>query len=258
MPVLFVGHGSPMNAIASNPFTKMLVRVGESLPRPKAILVISAHWLTEGSRVTAMRKPKTIHDFFGFPQELFDVQYPAPGSAEFAALVKECLSPVPVLEDADSWGLDHGTWSILRHMFPRADVPVVQLSIDRQRDPEYHLALGRKLAQLRQQGILIVGSGNLVHNLQAIRWGSAAQPFDWAIEFDDWIKTCLISRDVQALIHDFHSSPAGRLSIPTLEHYLPLLYVLGASDAGDDIEFLYEEIQNSSISMRSFLLGRLN
>lgn len=256
MPVLFVGHGSPMNAIDTNPFTKSLSQLGADLPRPRAILVISAHWLTSGSWVTEMAKPKTIHDFRGFPQELFDIQYSAPGSPEVAKLVQE--ADPKVQGDPDQWGLDHGTWSVLRHMYPKADVPVLQLSIDMNQSLEYHLGIGRELTKLRNKGILILGSGNLVHNLKQIRWEPNSKPYDWAAEFDEWLKTKLEQRDFRSVLNDFHSTSAGKLSVPTLDHYLPLHYILGASDEKDRLKFEYEELQNGSISMRSFSLGRTN
>lgn len=254
MPVLFIGHGSPMNALANNAYTRTLKALGESLPRPKCILAISAHWQSEGSGVTEALAPKTIHDFGGFPKPLFEIQYPAPGSPEVAKLIQETIKDPPIQGDSEQWGLDHGTWSVLIHMYPRADIPVVQLSLDMLSSPEYHFLLGQKLRFLRSQGVLIFGSGNLVHNLRRIRWEDQAQPFEWAIEFDEWIKGKLLQRDHQSLVSDFRNSEAGRLSVPTLDHYLPALYVLGAADADDRLNFEYEEIQNGSISMRSFSL----
>ena len=256
MPALFIGHGSPMNAIDSNSYTRRLVELGAELPRPRAILVISAHWLTEGSWVTAMDRPKTIHDFHGFPQALFDVQYPAPGSPEVAELVRKAARAPETHLDHEMWGLDHGTWSVLRHMYPQADVPVLQLSIHAQQPPDYHFRLGGELAKLRDQGVMILGSGNLVHNLRQIRWEANAPPYDWAIEFDEWLKAKLTEGDFKAVLDDFHATDAGRLSAPTLEHYLPLHYVLGAAGKQEKIRFEYEELQNGSISMRSFSFGR--
>jgi 4,5-DOPA dioxygenase extradiol len=235
MPVLFVGHGSPMNAIATNPYTKTLNALGQRLPRPRAVLVVSAHWMTEGTWVTEMAKPRTIHDFYGFPQALFDVQYPAPGSPEIAKFVRENIVDPKVNADTEMWGLDHGTWSVLRHLYPKADVPVLQLSLYMEQPPEYHEKLGRELGKLRDEGILILGSGNLVHNLRRIRWEPNAESYDWVIEY--------------------HETEAGRLSVPTLDHYYPLHYVLGAADERDELKFEYEEMQNGSISMRSFSLS---
>lgn len=255
MPVLFIGHGSPINAIDTNPYTKTLNALGENLPRPRAILVVSAHWMTEGTWVTEMSKPKTIHDFYGFPQALFDVQYPAPGSPEVAKLVRETVRDPKVHGDKEMWGLDHGTWSVLRHLYPKADIPVLQLSLNMEQPPEYHAKLGRELSALRDEGVLILGSGNLVHNLRTIKWEPGAEAYDWAIEFDEWLKKKLIERDFKSVLDDFHSTRAGKLSIPTLEHYYPLHYVLGASNEKDELKFEYEEMQNGSISMRSFSLS---
>ncbi len=253
MPLLFIGHGSPMNALATNPYTQALSALGANLPRPRAILVISAHWMSEGSWVTAMANPKTIHDFYGFPQALFDVQYPAPGSPEIAKLVGE--ADPKIHGDQEMWGLDHGTWSVLRHMYPQADIPVLQLSLDMRQPPEYHIQLGKQLSKLRDQGVLILGSGNLVHNLRTIRWEPQAPVYEWATEFDEWLKNKLAARDFTAVLNDFHKSQAGKLSVPTLEHYYPLHYILGAADKKDELRFEYEEMQNGSISMRSFSLG---
>ena len=255
MPLLFIGHGSPMNAIHDNAYTKMLTSLGQRLPRPQAILVVSAHWMTKGTWVTEMEKPKTIHDFYGFPKPLFDVQYPAPGSPEVAKLVREIVSEPQVGADTHEWGLDHGTWAVLKHMYPDADVPVLQLSLDLQKSPDYHVKIGEQLSRLRERGVLILGSGNLVHNLRQIRWEPGAPAFDWAIEFDEWIKKKLVARDFKSVLHDFHETAAGKLSIPTTEHYLPLHYILGAVGKDDELHFEHEEMQNGSISMRSIRLG---
>ncbi len=255
MPLLFIGHGSPMNAIDSNEYTKMLTALGLNLPTPKTILVISAHWMTEGSWVTEMANPKTIHDFYGFPQALFDVKYPAPGSPETAKLIQDMTSQPKIHGDKEMWGLDHGTWSVLRHMYPKADIPVLQLSLHMSQPPEYHINLGKQIAKLRDHGVLIVGSGNLVHNLRQIRWEADAKPFDWAVEYDEWLKKKLIDRDFKAVLNDFDKTTAGKLSVPTLDHYYPLHYILGAADDQDQLNFEYEELQNGSISMRSFRIG---
>lgn len=256
MPLLFIGHGSPMNAIDSNPYTKTLNVLGENLPKPKAILVVSAHWMTEGSWITEMQSPKTIHDFYGFPQKLFDVQYPAPGSPEVAKLVRETVADHKIHPDTEAWGLDHGTWSVLRHLYPKADIPVLQLSLHMEKPNQYHVELGKELSKLRDKGVLILGSGNLVHNLRNIRWEPNAKPYDWAIEYDEWLKSRLQEKDFSAVLNDYHNTAAGKLSIPTMEHYYPLHYILGAADKSDEIKFEYEELQNGSISMRSFSLGR--
>ena len=255
MPVLFIGHGSPMNAIEINTYTKTLNALGKNLPKPKAILMVSAHWMTEGTFITEMQNPKTIHDFYGFPQKLFDVQYPAPGSPEIAKLIQETALDPKVHGDKEMWGLDHGTWSVLRHMYPNADIPVMQLSLYMAQPPEYHVKLGQQLSKLRDQGVLILGSGNLVHNLRQIKWDPNAQPFNWAVEFDQWLKERLVDRDFKSVQNDFHKTKAGQLSVPTLDHYLPLHYILGAADSRDELKFEYEEMQNGSISMRSFRLG---
>jgi 4,5-DOPA dioxygenase extradiol len=255
MPVLFLGHGSPMNALADNDFTQTLGRLGDKISKPKAILCVSAHWMTEGSWVTGMEKPKTIHDFYGFPQALFDVQYPAAGSTEIAQMIKANITDPKVHLDHEVWGLDHGTWSVLRHMYPEADVPVLQLSIYMSQPAEYHFKLGQELAKLRDKGVLIMGSGNIVHNLRQISWKEDARPLDWAIEFDEWVKEKIIKRDFTPLQSDVLKSEAGKLSIPTPDHYYPLLYALGAADSTDEMHFEYEGIQNASISMRCVSFG---
>ena len=252
LPVLFIGHGSPMNAIETNDFTKMLSSLAAKIERPKAVLMLSAHWMTEGTWVLGMNQPKTIHDFYGFPQPLFDIQYPAPGSPLIARQVQTTVSEPKVNIDLEMWGFDHGAWLVLRHMYPLADVPVVQMSLDMARPPEHHFHIGQQLSKLRDQGILVVGSGNLVHNLQRMDWNTHAEPRDWALECDQWFKTKLESRDFLALTKDFHKTDAGKLSIPTMEHFLPLHYVLGASNKTDELRFEFEEIHNASISMRTF------
>lgn len=255
LPALFLGHGSPMNAIEDNRFTRSLNALGEAMARPEAILVISAHWMTEGTWITHMDRPKTIHDFHGFPQQLFDVQYPAPGRPDIAEAIQKDIVDPKIHLDHEAWGLDHGTWAVLRHMYPDANIPVMQLSIYMSQPPEYHLKLGQELAKLREKGILIVGSGNIVHNLRKIRWENNPTPYDWALEFDDWTKQKLLGRDFKALQNDFLKMEAGKLSVPSMDHYYPLLYVLGASNPKDELSFEYEEIQNASISMRSFSFG---
>jgi 4,5-DOPA dioxygenase extradiol len=255
MPVLFIGHGSPMNAIESNDFTRALNALGESLPRPRAILCISAHWMTEGSWITAMAHPRTIHDFYGFPNALFEVQYPAPGSPELAKLVSSAVWDPQIHPDAENWGLDHGTWSVMKHLFPQADVPVLQLSVYIEQPGPYHWQLGTQLRPLRDQGILIIGSGNIVHNLRQIVWETNARPYDWAEDFDAWSKSKLETRDFKALAEGYLDTLAGRLSVPTPDHYYPLLPVLGASDSRDEMAFEFEAIHNASISMRAVSFG---
>ncbi len=249
-PVLFLGHGSPMNAIEQNPFTEALTDLGRHLARPKAILVVSAHWMTRGTYVTHMQSPKTIHDFHGFPEDLFQVQYPAPGAPEVADLIRTLIPAPQIQSDEGEWGLDHGTWSVLKFLFPRADVPVLQLSLDMTQPPEFHFKLGEKLGILRDRDILMVASGNIVHNLRAIQWEPNAKPHDWALEFDHWVKEKIEARDLVPLIQDPSLTPAGKLSNPTPDHYYPLLYALGASHPDDSIETIFEGIQHGSISMR--------
>lgn len=255
MPVLFLGHGSPMNAVEENAFTRSLARMGKHLPRPRAILCVSAHWMSEGTWITGMERPKTIHDFYGFPQELFDVQYPAPGEPDLARKISQTFKDPQVQLELETWGLDHGTWSVLKHMYPLADIPVLQLSVYMSQPASYHFQLGQELAKLREQGVLIVGSGNIVHNLRTIKWGEKPAPYDWAVEFDEWAKSKLLERDFSALQNDFLKFEAGRLSVPSMDHYYPLLYVLGAAGEKDDMTFEYEGIQNSSISMRCLRFG---
>ena len=249
-PVFFIGHGSPMNALAENEFTRSLQRMKALCPSPQVILCISAHWMTEGSWVTHMEKPKTIHDFYGFPQELFDVQYPAPGHPQMAEKIAAQIKDIHL--DDEMWGLDHGTWSVLKHIYPEANIPVMQLSMYMSKPVAYHFELGEKLRALRDQGVLIIGSGDIVHNLRKISWQADAEPFDWALEFDEWVKERIKQRDFDPLVHSFTASDAGKLSVPTPDHYYPLLYVLGASDNNDNLHFEFEGIQNASISMTSF------
>jgi len=244
-----------MNALEKNSFTDSLPVFRSACVAPRAILVVSAHWTTEGTWVTAMEQPRTIHDFHGFPANLFAINYPAPGSPEIARLIQETVHEPRVQPDSTQWGLDHGAWALLCRIFPEAEIPVLQLSIDLALPAEEHFQVGRQLRSLRDQGVLIIGSGNIVHNLRTIRWESNADPYSWAAEFDAWVKERLEARDFDALVYDFLRTEAGRLSVPTLEHYLPLLYVLGASDSGDALSFPHEGIQNASIAMRSFILG---
>lgn len=255
MPSLFLGHGSPMNAIADNDFTRSLASLGKRLPKPEAILCISAHWMTDGTWITQMANPKTIHDFYGFPQSLFDIQYPAPGRPDIATAIQQEITKPMIRADITEWGLDHGTWAVLRHMYPAADVPVMQLSLDMSEPAEFHFKLGQELSKLREKGVMIISSGNIVHNLRSIRWEANAAPFDWALEFDEWSKEKLLNRDFLAIQNDFLKSNAGRLAVPTPDHYYPLLYTLGAARNSDELKFEYEEIQNGSISMRCLSFG---
>lgn len=249
MPVLFVGHGNPLNAIEDNEYSRAWIEVGKSLPQPNAILCISAHWETVGTQVTGMDKPRTIHDFGGFPRELFEYQYPAPGSIELAYLTKDTVKGAPVEID-QTWGLDHGTWSVLCRMFPEANVPVVQLSLDRSQPPDYHYKLGRELQALRNKGVLIVGSGNMVHNLRLAVF-QADRAYDWAIEFDETLKQLILSGNHDPIVYYQTLGQAARLAIPTNEHYLPLLYSLSLQQKHEQIRFFAEGVTMGSLSMRS-------
>jgi 4,5-DOPA dioxygenase extradiol len=252
MPVLFMGHGSPMNALENNEFTRGWINEVKAIPRPKAILCISAHWETQGVQVTAMPKPRTIHDFGGFSPELYEKRYPAPGSPKIASRVIEIIGKEKVVADKD-WGLDHGTWSVLCRIYPEADVPVVQLSLDRSITPARHFEIGQKLQILRKEGILILGSGNVVHNLAMIVWENTA--FEWAVEFDSKIKQHIIEDDLTPLIQYEKQGRSAALSINSAEHYLPLLYTLGAKEKGEPIHFFNEKIWGGSLSMRCIRFG---
>ena len=255
MPVYFLGHGSPMNALAHNSFTQSLADIGNSFGTPPhAVLVVSAHWLSRGTRVAVAAAPETIHDFGGFPEELYRVQYPAPGAPVAARATASLLTAFSAAED-DQWGLDHGAWSVLRHVFPDASVPVYQVSIDALREARYHYDLGRELAALRMHGILIIGSGNIVHNLYEVDFAENASPAPWAIEFDEQIKNALLARDDAAMISYEKFSAAARRSVPTNDHYLPLLYTLGSTDKDEKIQFTYEGIEHASLSMRCVRFG---
>jgi 4,5-DOPA dioxygenase extradiol len=248
-PAIFFGHGNPMNAVQSNAYTQAWARIGEQLGKPKAILAISAHWYIQGTAVTAGSKPRTIHDFGGFPPELYQVQYPAPGDAALGARVRELLAPLAVPLDS-SWGLDHGTWSVLRHVYPKADVPIVQLSIDAKRPPDFHFKLGRSLARLRQEDILIVGSGNVVHNLRMYGWGrEQLAPYEWASRFERRVQELIDKADPAPLVEYEGLGADARLAIPTPDHYLPLLYVLGSRGADESASFPVSGIEGGSISM---------
>ncbi len=253
MPAAFLGHGSPMNALERNRFTEAWRAFGASVPRPRAILAVSAHWHVDALAVTAMPRPRTIHDFFGFPQALFDVQYPAPGLPELAEEVADAVAPDHVGADVDGWGLDHGTWGVLVHAFPEADIPVVQLSLDARKPLDWHLALGAKLAPLRDRGVLVVGSGNVVHNLRAIDWRQPDGAFDWNRRFDDDVRRLLAERP--HALPSLAGHPDYRLAVPTDEHFLPLLYLAGlASVAGTPAEVLVEGPAYGSLSMTAYTL----
>jgi 4,5-DOPA dioxygenase extradiol len=252
MPVLFIGHGNPMNALEDNEFSQAWSEAGKNLPRPKAIVCISAHWETSGTRVTAMEKPRTIHDFYGFPRNLSDFEYPAAGSPDLAEQVRKVVKAIDIQPDT-IWGLDHGTWSVLCRMFPQADIPVVQLSLDRTQDALFHYELGRQLRELREDGVLIIGSGNIVHNLRLVQWGDVA--FDWAIDFDARVKQWILDDDHNPIIQFEEQGRVAVLAINSAEHYLPLLYILGLKAPGEPVSFFAEKIWGGSISMRCVQIG---
>ena len=254
MPAMFIGHGSPMNTLVDNRYTRSWAEFGGSIPKPRAIVAISAHWYINASAVTAMAKPKTIHDFFGFPDELFAVEYPAPGDPALAEEIAEVVKPTWVGQDVDSWGIDHGTWSVLAHMFPAADVPVVQLSIDAGKGLDYHLRLGAALAPLRERGVLVIGSGNVVHNLGRIDRNQPGAGFDWAVEFDEAAR--VLMRNQPADVGSLASHRHFALASPTPDHFLPLLYIAGlAAAAGTPAETLIDGYSMGSLSMTSYTVG---
>lgn len=255
LPAIFFGHGNPMNAVRNNNYTEGWRRIGQQTPRPKAIVAISAHWYVPSTGVTINTAPRTIHDFGGFPRELYEVQYLAPGDPKLARRVQKLLAPLPVKLD-DSWGLDHGTWSVLRHVYPDADVPVVQLSIDETQPASFHFQLGRQLASLRNERILIVGSGNLVHNLHTYAWGRhMPDPYDWAVRFETRAKEIMLAGDYRSLVDYEKLGRDAMLSIPTPDHYLPLLYVLAVRQSNESIRFPVEGVDGGSISMLSVQIG---
>jgi 4,5-DOPA dioxygenase extradiol len=254
MPAIFFGHGNPMNALGDNEYTQAWRRIGEQVARPRAILAISAHWYVPGTRVMSNAMPRTIHDFGGFPPELFEVRYPARGDLALAQRVQELLGPTASLNE--SWGLDHGAWSVLKHVYPAADVPVVQLSIDETQPASFHFEVGTKLAPLREEGVLVVGSGNLVHNLHSYAWGRhPREPYDWAVRFERVARESMLSGDFNPLIHYETLGRDALLSIPTAEHYLPLLYVLGCRRQREAIRFPVEGVDGGSISMLTVQVG---
>jgi 4,5-DOPA dioxygenase extradiol len=256
MPAIFFGHGNPMNALALNDWTSAWAAIGQSIPRPRAVLCVSAHWYLPATLVTAQGSPRTIHDFGGFPRELYEVQYPAPGSPELARRVQQLLAPSIAVGLDERWGLDHGTWSVLRHVFPGADVPVVQLSIDETQAPSFHYELGRGLAPLRDEGVLIVGSGNIVHNLHAYAWGRhPAEPLEWAVRFESRARELLEAGDHAPLVNYESLGRDATLCAPTPDHYLPLLYVVGARGEGEPVSFPVEGVDGGSVSMLSVRIG---
>jgi 4,5-DOPA dioxygenase extradiol len=255
MPTIFLGHGNPMNALATNAYTAAWQRIGIETPKPKAVLGISAHWYGSGTAVTAAKAPKTIHDFGGFPEPLYQVQYPAPGDPELAQYIQNLLRPLDVELD-QARGLDHGIWGVFCHLYPAANVPIIQLRIDRSQPPAFHYELGRRLSSLRAEGVLIAGSGNIVHNLHTYDWGGQQRIFyDWAGSFEDKVKNGILSRDHGPLVDYLSLGQDAMLSAPTPEHYLPLLYILGAAQPDDRITFPVEGFEGGSISMLAVQFG---
>lgn len=257
MPVLFIGHGSPMNAIEDNEFSKRWQQMGKEIRKPKAVVVVSAHWLTKGTLVTAMPNPKTIHDFGGFPQALFDVQYPASGSPELASEIQKLITN-PAVELDHDWGLDHGTWSVVKHMYPDADIPVLQLSIDYYKPAAYHYELAKQLLSLRKKGILIIGSGNMVHNLRMVAWDKLNESeygFDWALEMNDIFKNKISNGFHKELIQYEKLNKSATLAIPSPDHYYPLLYILALQTDNDKVEFFNDKAVGGSLTMTSVKIG---
>ena len=257
MPVLFVGHGSPMNIILKNDYTNDITKAAKELPTPKAVLVVSAHWLTNGTYVTCVSKPKTIYDFYGFPEELYHLKYPSPGSPEAADLTIKTVKSVKIT--CGDWGLDHAAWAILKHMYPKADVPVFEMSLDyspyNDWNPKplgYHYQLAKELAPLREKGILIIGSGNIVHNLGIIDYDIDAKPYKWAVEFDQKVKQHLLSGNHERLINYLDLGKEALFAVPTQDHYLPMIYAIGLQKEDDELSFIHEGFQNGSVSMRAF------
>lgn len=257
MPVLFIGHGSPMNAIEDNEFSKRWQQMGKEIRTPKAVVMVSAHWLTKGTLVTAMPNPKTIHDFRGFPQALFDVQYPAPGSPELATEIQKLITN-PAVELDHDWGLDHGTWSVVKHMYPDADIPLLQLSIDYYKPAAYHYELAKQLLSLRKKGVLIIGSGNMVHNLRMVAWDKLNEPefgFDWALEMNDIFKNKISNGFHKELIQYEKLNKAATLAIPHPDHYYPLLYILALQTDNDKVTFFNDKAVGGSLTMTSVKIG---
>lgn len=257
MPVLFIGHGSPMNGIEDNEFSRRWSAMAKEIPVPKAVLVVSAHWFTKGTHITAMDFPQTIHDFGGFPKELYQVQYPAPGNP---ALAKEAASLIHStnVDLAHDWGLDHGTWTVVRHMYPKADIPVLQLSIDYTKDAQYHYELAKEIYSLRKKGVLIIGSGNLVHNLRMVAWDKLYEPnfsYDWASQINQTFKELIVDGSHDKLIHYQNLGKEALLAIPTPEHYLPLIYTLGLKGKNDNISFFNDIAVGGSLTMTSVKIG---
>lgn len=251
MPMLFVGHGSPMNAIEDNRYTRGWKEIAEQIPKPESIISISAHWYTKGTKIMNEENPKTIHDMYGFPKELYEILYKAQGNRELAGKVKNLISKQSAFDN--SWGIDHGTWSVLVHMYPERNIPVFQISIDAAAPPEVHYQIGKELKSLRNQGVLLFGSGNIVHNLGLIDWGIEDKGFEWAYQFDDYIKESIINRNHETVINYLHLEKTAKLAVPTPEHFYPILYILGASDEEDKISVYNDSCVLGSLSMTSYL-----
>jgi 4,5-DOPA dioxygenase extradiol len=255
MPAIFFGHGNPMNALVKNAYSDGWALLGNQLPRPDAVLAISAHWYLPATAATASVAPRTIHDFGGFPRELYQVEYPAPGSPKLARRVQELLAPVSVELD-ERWGLDHGTWSVLCHVFPQADIPIVQLSLNETQPPEFHYELGKRLAPLRDEGILIIGSGNIVHNLHTYAWGRhGVEPFAWTLRFEERVRELLVKNENAPLVAYETLGPDAMLAVPTPDHYLPLLYVIASRREGEQVSFPVQGIDGGSVSMLTVQIG---
>jgi 4,5-DOPA dioxygenase extradiol len=254
MPVLFIGHGSPMNAVQQNSFTEALRKTGARLVKPKAIMVVSAHWLTKGTYVATSAKPEIIYDFYGFPKEMYEVKYAAPGAPEYATLTAGLPKEKIIMPDHE-WGIDHGAWTVLLHMFPSADIPVYQLSIDYKLSMQQHYEMAAMLKELRKKGVLIIGSGNITHNLGKIDWNIEAKPFDWALEFDTKIKTNILAFNHEEIINYEKWGNMAKLAHPSNDHYIPLLYSAGLADKKEPVEFIYEGFHHGSLSMRCIKFG---
>ena len=252
MPVLFVGHGNPMNVMEDNEFSRAWDAAGKALPRPKAVICISAHWVTRGTMITAMDKPRTIYDFYGFPPEMYEIRYDAPGAPDLAEQVRRIIKNTEVKPDLN-WGLDHGTWTVLKRMFPQADVPVIQMSLDANIEAQKHYEISRQLKELREDGVLIIGSGNIVHNLRMARFDDSA--FNWAVEFDQRIANWISQNDHEPIIHYEKGDQAAALAINTAEHYVPLLYTLALKDENEPVSFFADKVTGGSLSMRSVRIG---
>ena len=252
MPVLFVGHGNPMNVMEDNEFSRAWDAAGKALPKPKAVICISAHWVTRGTMITAMDKPRTIYDFYGFPPEMYEIRYDAPGAPDLAEQVRRIIKNAEVKPDLN-WGLDHGTWTVLKRMFPNADVPVIQMSLDANIEAQKHYEISRQLKELREEGVLIIGSGNIVHNLRMARFDNSA--FNWAVEFDQRIANWISQNDHEPIIHYEKGDQAAALAINTAEHYVPLLYTLALKDENEPVSFFADKVTGGSLSMRSVRIG---